>query len=212
MVHAGIRVFLDSEELEVGEKISEVLNALNKSRIYIPIFSQNFASSIWCLREVERMVECHSKSNGKKEIIPIFYYVKTDDVRLRTYLYMKAILKHKKTKKFAFEEVHRWESSLKKVGRIVGLELQDKRQGEEIDSIVEKVSRKLDTRHTSVTDYLVKDSAQVEAIMKLLDVGSDGVRFVGIHGIGGIGKITLSKVILNQLYFYFGGSCFLTDV
>lgn len=35
--------------------------------------------------------------------------------------------------------------------------------------------------------------------MKLLDNGSNGVRFVGIHGIGGIGKATLAKVIFNKL-------------
>ncbi|KAI6680315.1 hypothetical protein NL676_034196, partial [Syzygium grande] len=211
MLRVGIRVFLDSEELEVGEEISEVLKAVEESRIYIPIFSRNFASSIWCLREVERMVECHSKSNGKKEIFPIFYDVKTDDVKLRTDLYKNAILEHKKMKKFG-SELKRWESALKAVGKKIGRELKGKRQGEEIDSIVEHVSRKLNTRHMSVTEHLVKDSAQVEAIMKLLDIGSDGVRFVGIHGTGGIGKTTLAKVMFNKLSFHFEGCCFLADV
>ncbi|KAK3438052.1 hypothetical protein EUGRSUZ_B02963 [Eucalyptus grandis] len=37
MVCAGLCVFLDSEELKDGEKISEVLKAVNESRICIPI-------------------------------------------------------------------------------------------------------------------------------------------------------------------------------
>ncbi|XP_039169179.1 TMV resistance protein N-like [Eucalyptus grandis] len=54
-------------------------------------------------------------------------------------------------------------------------------QGEQIELIVEEVSRKLNSRHKNVTEYWVEDSAQVEDIMKLLDVGSNGVRFIGIH-------------------------------
>ncbi|KAF8035686.1 hypothetical protein BT93_C1651 [Corymbia citriodora subsp. variegata] len=212
LIRAGIHVFLDSEELELGEKINEVLNAMNKSQIYIPIFSKNFTSSIWCLREVKHMVERHSESNGKKKIIPIFYDVKTDDVKLRTNLYKKAILKHKKMKKLASKEVQQWESALKTVGKIIGLELQDKRQGEEIESIVEVASRKLNTRERIVPEHLVKDNAQLEAIMKLLDVGSDGVCFVGVHGMGGIGKTTLTTVLYNKLSLHFEGCCFLQDV
>ncbi|XP_039166478.1 TMV resistance protein N-like isoform X2 [Eucalyptus grandis] len=210
MVRVGIRVFLDSEELEDGEEISEVLKAVNESRICIPIFSQNFASSSWCLREVARMVECILKSDPKKEIIPIFYDVKADDAKLKTDLYKKAILKHKE--KVGSDELERWESALVEIGGRIGRELMGKRQGEEIDSIVEQVSRKLNTRHMSVTEHFVEDSIQVEAIMKLLDVGSDSVLFVGIHGMGGVGKTTLTKFMFNKLSSHFEGCCFLDDV
>ncbi|KAL3746451.1 hypothetical protein ACJRO7_015414 [Eucalyptus globulus] len=125
MVRAGIRVFLDSEELEYGEEISEVLKAVNEAQICIPIFSQNFASSSWCLREVAHMIECSSESNQTKEIIPIFYDVKADDVKLKTDLFKKAIRKHKK--KVGKDELERWKSALVEVGGKIGRELIGKR-------------------------------------------------------------------------------------
>ncbi|XP_048133353.1 TMV resistance protein N-like [Rhodamnia argentea] len=208
---AGIRVFLDNEELRVGKEIhGELLNALDKSRIYIPIFSKGYANSSWCLREVAHMVECTSPSDEKKEILPIFYDVNSDDVKLKTKLYRKAMPKHKK--KFGSEELKRWENALVEVARIKGWDLKGKGQGEQIELIVEEVSRKLNTRQTIVTEHLVEDTAQMEAIMKLLDVGAGGVRFVGIHGMGGVGKTTLAKVMFNKLSFHFDRCSFLADV
>ncbi|XP_039165516.1 disease resistance-like protein DSC1 [Eucalyptus grandis] len=48
---------------------------------------RSYANSSWCLREIARMVKCTSTSNGKKEMLPIFYDVNTDDVKLKTKLY-----------------------------------------------------------------------------------------------------------------------------
>ncbi|XP_030452524.1 disease resistance protein L6-like [Syzygium oleosum] len=208
---AGIRVFLDDEELRVGKEIGEeLLTAHDKSRIYIPIFSKGFANSSWCLREVAHMVKCTSTSNGKKEILPIFYDVDPYDVKLKTKLYKEAMPRHKK--KFGSDELKRWENALVEVARIKGWDLKGKGQGEQIESIVEEVSRKLNTRHMIVTEHLVEDTAQMEAIMKLLDVGSGGVRFVGIHGMGGVGKTTLAKVMFNKLSSHFERCSFLEDV
>ncbi|KAI6680289.1 hypothetical protein NL676_034170, partial [Syzygium grande] len=122
---AGIRVFLDNEELRVGKVIGgELLKVYEKSRIYVPIFSTGYANSSWCLREVAHMVECTSTSDGKKEILPIFYDVNPDDVKLKTKLYRKAMSKHKK--KFGSDELKRWENALVEVARVKGWDLKGK--------------------------------------------------------------------------------------
>ncbi|KAF8035840.1 hypothetical protein BT93_C1767 [Corymbia citriodora subsp. variegata] len=207
---AGFDVFLD-EELQVGKEISgELLKALDKSRIYIPIFSQNFAISSWCLREVAHMVEHTSNSDGKKEILPIFYDVGPEDVKLKSELYKKAITEHEK--KFGSDELKRWEAALVKVAGLKGWNLKGKGHGEIIELVVREVLHKLNARNVDVPEYWVEDHRQIEDILKKLEVDSNGVHFLGIHGIGGIGKTVLAKVVFNKISCDFDSVCFLNDI
>ncbi|XP_039165691.1 disease resistance protein RPV1-like [Eucalyptus grandis] len=208
---AGVHVFRDNEELRVGEEIrGELLKALDKSQIYIPIFSKGYATSLWCLREVAHMVESISKSEGKKEILPIFFDVDPDDVKLKTKLYKKAISKHKK--KFGSDALKRWEDALVKVAHLKGWELKGKGHGELIELVVREVLRKLNAGNVDLPEYLVEDHSQIKYILEKLEVDSDDVRYLGIHGIGGIGKTVLAKVVFNKVSSHFDGVCFLNNI
>ncbi|KAL3746486.1 hypothetical protein ACJRO7_015449 [Eucalyptus globulus] len=208
---AGVHVCRDDEELRVGKEIGgELLSALDKSRIYIPIFSKNYAASSWCLREAAHMNECTSKSDGKKEILPIFLDVDPDDVKLKTDLYKKAIAKHKG--KFGSDELKRWEDALVKVAHLKGWELKGQGYGKLIELVVGEVLCKLNARNVDVPEYWVEDHCQIEDIQEKLEVGSDDVRFLGIHGIGGIGKTVLAKAVFNKISSHFESVCFLNDV
>lgn len=49
---AGFNVFQDSYEINIGDDISAAIHhAIEQSRIFIIIFSCNFAESAWCLKE-----------------------------------------------------------------------------------------------------------------------------------------------------------------
>jgi hypothetical protein len=52
----------------------------------------------------------------------------------------------------------------------------------------------------------------VQDITSLLRVGVDNVRMVGIWGMGGIGKTTISKAIYNQIFHNFEGKRFLANI
>ncbi|XP_048141526.1 disease resistance protein L6-like [Rhodamnia argentea] len=123
LTDAGICVFRDDEELRVGERIDgSLLQAIDNSRIYIPIFSQNYASSPWCLRELAQIVASTFKSEGNKAILPIFLDVEPNDIKLKTPLYRDAILNLEREKKLSSEQVDACREALMEVDAIKGWE------------------------------------------------------------------------------------------
>ncbi|XP_059649500.1 disease resistance protein RPV1-like isoform X2 [Cornus florida] len=85
-------------------------------------------------------------------------------------------------------------------------------QGKLVKIVVSKVWGELKKNSLVVNENLVGIDYNVEEMMKLLRVNSNDVRIVGIHGMGGIGKTTIAKVIYNQLSQHFEFCCFLADV
>ncbi|RZC19149.1 TMV resistance protein N [Glycine soja] len=81
--NAGISVFKDDETLPRGNKISTSLGlAIEESRLYVVVFSRNYANSLWCLQELEKIMECH-KATGQV-VVPVFYDVDPSEVRHQT--------------------------------------------------------------------------------------------------------------------------------
>ncbi|KAF8029117.1 hypothetical protein BT93_E1711 [Corymbia citriodora subsp. variegata] len=79
--------------------------------------------------------------------------------------------------------------------------------------MVEEVSNLLRTRWTDLPNHLVGIKDRMDDMMKLLDLGASDVRFIVIHGMGGIGKTTLAEVVFRQISPQFRGRrCFLEDV
>ncbi|XP_021825479.1 TMV resistance protein N-like [Prunus avium] len=82
LVRKGIRTFID-RELVRGEEISPALvKAIEESRISLIVFSENYASSRWCLDELVKILQC--KQSNQQVVLPIFYKLDPSDVRKQT--------------------------------------------------------------------------------------------------------------------------------
>jgi hypothetical protein len=102
----------------------ELFNAIEASQVFIVVFSKNYASSTWCLRELEYILHC-SQLYGKR-ILPVFYDVDPSEVRKQSGGFGEALAKH--GEKFEHDSgiVQKWRETLKQVGNISGWDIRHK--------------------------------------------------------------------------------------
>ncbi|CAI0442636.1 unnamed protein product [Linum tenue] len=209
--HSKIRTFLDDEELRKGEKIApSLVEAIHESKVYIPILSQDYASSKWCLEELSLMVKSLNQNQGHI-LLPIFYFVEPRDVRRQEGSYSEAFRRH--SQEYDAETITEWKEALQVVGEMKGWHVTESDgQGDVIEKVFSEVWSHLMANYAIVTDELIGIDSHVKEVLDLLDLDSKGLKVVGIHGIGGIGKTTLSKAVYNEVSSWFDRCCFLEDV
>ena len=82
-----------------------------------------------------------------------------------------------------------------------------------IEEIVGKLFSKLNSIHSSVHKDLVGIKPRVEKMINsYLHIGLNDVHFIGIWGMGGMGKTTLAQVIYDRINLQFEGSSFIASV
>ncbi|KAL5147583.1 Disease resistance protein RPP2B [Glycine soja] len=107
----GIEAFKDDKDIRKGESIApELIRAIEGSHVFLVVFSKDYASSTWCLRELAHIWDCIQKS--PRHLLPIFYDVDPSQVRKQSGDYEKAFAQHQQSSRFEDKEIKTWREVL----------------------------------------------------------------------------------------------------
>ncbi|PON46059.1 TIR-NBS-LRR-like protein [Trema orientale] len=207
LLREKIETYVD-DRLVRGEEISQsLLEAIEDSQVSVVIFSQNYASSSWCLDELAHILHC--KENNKQIVLPVFYHVTPSDVRKQQGAYAAALAKFEE--RYNDKIIYKWRTALTTAASLSGYDASNTRNDHElIESIVKDIIEKLN--YTSSNDHLVKGLVGIDKYIEDVKSLLSHAPTVGIWGMGGLGKTTLAKVVFKQFHPHFEGYCFLANV
>ncbi|QHO22388.1 TMV resistance protein N [Arachis hypogaea] len=137
-----IKTFKDDHDLESGEIISEgLIKGIQESMFALVVLSPNYASSRWCLDELQNIIECREKFN--QVVFPIFYGVESSDVRYQRGTFEEAFRKHEERFKEEKGKVQRWRDALQKVASYSGWDSKDKRNQLEMHDLLQEMGKNI---------------------------------------------------------------------
>ncbi|KAL6185695.1 hypothetical protein ACLB2K_041823 [Fragaria x ananassa] len=182
---------------------------MEQSKISIVVFSENYASSKWCLDELVKILDCKKKI--QQIVLPVFFKVDPSDVQNQRGSFAEGLANLECRFK---NKVQEWKTALFEAASLSGWHLDEHRsESSIIGEIVEHISKEhVNSTDLEVAEYQVGIQHRVQAIQELLGVEGRDVHMVGIWGAGGIGKTTIAKAVYNSIAQKFDGSCFLENV
>lgn len=116
--HKGINTFIDNDIIKGQELSSTLVAAIEASSISVIVFSENYASSKWCLDELVKILQC--KHSNKQRVYPIFYKVDPSDVRNQRGTYGEALAYHENQFQDNMEKVFGWRAALTEAANLAG--------------------------------------------------------------------------------------------
>lgn len=130
-----IHPYLDNFELRAGEVIWDALvEAIQKSKIHVVVFSENYASSSWCLNELVEIFNWHQQT--KNLVVGVYCNIEPKVVRWQSGSFEQSFKEHEarvtEMKEVVAAEAERekvkgWRRTLNNVAAISGMHITGER-------------------------------------------------------------------------------------
>ncbi|XP_028773837.1 TMV resistance protein N-like [Neltuma alba] len=207
----GLKTFRDEEELERGESITpSLIQAIEESLSAIVVLSPSYASSTWCLDELQMIL--HLKEELSLQVFPIFYGVDPSDVRKQKGSFAEAFMKHEERFAQDITKVQRWRDALGKVATTSGWDSKNQYETKFIESIAKEMMTNLLDESPSDLRMLIGIESKLGELESIVARKSQGDGFIGIWGTGGLGKTTLARAFYERKLKDFEIHCFLHNI
>lgn len=98
-----------------------MLEDAGSAPIGVPIFTENYGSSEWCLNELVEMIA------RKRKVIPVFFDVKPEDLRMESGKFAEhfenELRRYKRS--YTANKIEQWKAALREASWLDGFWLQD---------------------------------------------------------------------------------------
>nr|GEX24482.1 TMV resistance protein N [Tanacetum cinerariifolium] len=110
----------------------QLLQAIEESKIYFVVFSNNYASSVRPLDELVDITDYFGKFYQRK-VLPLFYKGDPSDVRSQQGSFKEAFQAHEANNDIDPKRVQKWKQAIRDAGQLSGLPLQNRSLDELVD-------------------------------------------------------------------------------